>query len=267
MVYDRMADYVRALGQVHLKRPLKYVIQENENVSGLELKDGRSEPFDHVISTMPLTALVRRLENVPEQVLNAAQSLNFRNTILVYLHVDGTDLFPNQWVYVHAPELHVGHITNFRNWVPDLSGNDISFILSLEYWYYDHDPMWNETDEQLIDRVNHEIRSTGLIGDSPIADGHVERIRKCYPVYAKNYKFHLTAIEKYVSTIGNLTPIGRYGAFKYNNQDHSSLAGLLAAENLSQQHDNALWSINTDYEDYQEAAIITATKLEPVLAY
>ena len=57
-------------------------------------------------------------------------------------------------------------------------------------------------------------------------------------------------------------PIGRYGAFKYNNQDHSILMGLLAAENVLHGKNNDLWSVNTDYATYQEAAVITKTGLE-----
>jgi hypothetical protein len=61
----------------------------------------------------------------------------------------------------------------------------------------------------------------------------------------------------------NLTPIGRYGAFKYNNQDHSILMGQLAAENIllcTRKHD--LWAVNTDYDDYQESAMIEADGLK-----
>ncbi len=47
-------------------------------------------------------------------------------------------------------------------------------------------------------------------------------------------------------------PIGRYGSFKYNNQDHSLLMGILAAEKiLGADHD--LWAVNQD-DDYQEEA-------------
>jgi hypothetical protein len=64
-----------------------------------------------------------------------------------------------------------------------------------------------------------------------------------------------------LDTIGNLSVIGRYGAYKYNNQDHSILMGLLAAENILDNKNHNLWDINTDYEVYQEASIITKTGL------
>ena len=49
---------------------------------------------------------------------------------------------------------------------------------------------------------------------------------------------------------------------KYNNQDHSILMGMLAAENITKHKNHDLWEINTDYENYQESYVITKTGLE-----
>jgi hypothetical protein len=95
-----------------------------------------------------------------------------------------------------------------------------------------------------------------------VLDSKVYRINRCYPVYAKGYRETLEPIEDYLRTVENLIPIGRYGAFKYNNQDHAILRGLLAAENVLEGKQNDLWEINTDYDEYQEASIITDTGLQ-----
>src|SRR5204863_3309523 len=93
-------------------------------------------------------------------------------------------------------------------------------------------------------------------------EGKVFRIRRCYPVYSTGYKKHLDLVVNYLKTFDGLMPIGRYGAFKYNNQDHSILMGLLAAENILEGKSNDLWAVNTDYSTYQESAIITKTGLQ-----
>ncbi|MCP4191565.1 MAG: FAD-dependent oxidoreductase [Planctomycetaceae bacterium] len=261
MIYERMADSINALGDVRLNCPVQRVIHQGPQVTGVELADGRTREYDHVISTMPMTLLVNGLEGTPSHVLKAADSLKFRNTIVVYLRIAATDLFDDQWVYVHAPDLKVGRVTNFRNWIPELYGSSEETILSLEYWADDDDPMWQESEDELISRAKSEMRSTGLIGTAEVLDGQVVRVPKCYPVYAQNYKSHLAIIQDYLTGFNGLIPIGRYGAFKYNNQDHSILMGLLAASNLLEKSRNDLWSINTDYETYQEAATITAAGL------
>ena len=266
MVYDRMADYIAALGEVHLERPIRRVLHEEERITGLETEDGVTREFDHVISTMPLTLLVQGMGEVPDDVTAAASSLRFRNTVLVYLNVAAQDLFPDQWIYVHAADLDVGRVTNFSNWIPEINAGSPNTILSLEYWCYDDEPRWRADDQDLIRQATEEMRSTGLLGDAQVTEGRVVRVPRCYPVYERNYKSHLQVVTDYVSQFQGLTPIGRYGAFKYNNQDHSILMGLLAAENLISERENDLWSINTDYESYQESATITAAGLAPVAA-
>jgi protoporphyrinogen oxidase len=262
MVYERMAERIqRRGGKVHLNCPVRRLVHDGPSVGGVEFTDGNVAGFDHVISTMPLTLLVRRLDGVPKEVLEAVDGLRFRNTILIYLHVNAAKLFPDQWLYIHSPDLQTGRITNFRNWVPELYGTAQTSILALEYWAYDEDPLWQEQDSKLIDLAAREVRSTGLIGDAPVLDGDVVRLRRCYPVYARGYKDKLAPVISYLNTFRGLSVIGRYGAFKYNNQDHSILMGILAAQNLLEGTKHDLWAVNTDYETYQEAATITATGL------
>jgi UDP-galactopyranose mutase (EC 5.4.99.9) len=58
-----------------------------------------------VISSIPLTHLVQQLQSSPpETVIEAAKSLKFRNTILVYLIVEGGNLFPDNWLYINDPQ-------------------------------------------------------------------------------------------------------------------------------------------------------------------
>jgi protoporphyrinogen oxidase len=263
MVYERMAESIeRRGGKIHLRRPVARVEIRQGGASGLELHGGEKLPFDTVVSTMPMTLLVKTLPDVPAAVQSAIASLRFRNTILVYLNVDGQKLFPDNWLYIHSADLQTGRVTNFRNWVPQLYGSATTSILALEFWCNDEDALWKEEDAKLIYRAETEIRSTGLIGDSGVLGGHVHRIRRCYPVYRRGYKQEVAAVATYLKSIRNLAVIGRYGSFKYNNQDHSILMGLLCADNLVRGSNHDLWSINTDYETYQEASVITETGLE-----
>jgi protoporphyrinogen oxidase len=59
-----------------------------------------------------------------------------------------------------------------------------------------------------------EIHATGMIGDAEIVDGHVERVRRCYPVYSRGYKEPLARLVSYLNEFQGLTAISRYGAFK-----------------------------------------------------
>ncbi len=262
MIYERMKDFVISKGnKVFLSTSVKRVLSKNGKVTSIELDNGQITEYDHVISSMPVTLLVNRLPETPQHILDFTKSLRFRNTILVYLHVQGKDLFPDNWLYVHSADLKMGRITNFRNWVPEILNGKDSTIVVLEYWCNDEDPEWIDTNENWIELAKAELNKTGLIKEAPITDGHVHKISKCYPVYSTGYKTHLKPVEEYLSTINGLSTIGRYGSFKYNNQDHSILMGLLAAENIVKNTNHNLWEVNTDYDDYQEQSIISESGL------
>jgi protoporphyrinogen oxidase len=266
-VYEKMADRLRDCGgDIHLECPVRRILHEAFHVKGIELRSGRVEHFDHVVSTMPLTNLVRGLSDVPVDVQASAAALQFRNTILVYLHVDSDSLFSDQWLYIHAPNLKMGRVTNFRNWVPQLHGEARTTILAVEYWCDDSDPIWIAPDDRLIEQAIHELWSARLLRDEQVMDGHVVRARRCYPVYRHGYRKHIERLADHLRNFSGLTPIGRYGTFKYNNQDHSILMGILVAENLLDNRAHDLWSVNTDHETYQEGALITETGLVGELA-
>jgi len=263
MIYERMARAIQARGgNIYLQTPIQKILTQNQKVTGIQLTDGTQRPYHYVISSMPLTQLTQRLDEAPDDIKQKASSLTFRNTIIVYLNIEAANLFPDNWLYIHSNKLQTGRITNFNNWLPSLVDNPKNTILALEYWCYEHEDTWKSLDEVLIQIAKDDIRKTGLIGNAHIADGFVLRIPKCYPVYQTGYKEILKPIEQYLATVQNLFPIGRYGAFKYNNQDHSILMGLLAADNIINQTHHNLWDINTDYETYQENVIITKTGLQ-----
>jgi len=257
-LYARMADAIRVGGgSVRLSTPVARVVTSAGRATGLELQDRTTYRADHVISTMPLTLLVKGLDDIPPAIAAAAGQLRFRNTILVYLKVEATELFTDQWLYIHSDDVAVGRITNFRNWVPELYGDQASTVLALEFWCYDEDELWSEADQVLIGRAEQECRRIGILGSSVVSDGHVVRVRRCYPVYARGYRNVLAPVIKYLQSIENLWPIGRYGSFKYNNQDHSILMGLLVADNICNGATHNLWEVNTDYDSYQEAAVVS----------
>lgn len=263
MIYKRMEAFLRERGQnVFLKTPVENVVIEQNKVQGLNLPGGKFVPYSQVVSTMPLTTVVKAIPEIPDDIRAHVNQLRFRNTILVYLHVDGKDLFPDNWLYIHSPELQTGRITNFRNWTPTILNGKETTILAMEYWCNSDEPMWASSDEALVELAKQEIQKTGLTKNAKVTDAYVCRVNRSYPVYSAGYKEHLKPIEAYLSTIQGFHAIGRYGAFKYNNQDHSILMGVLAAKNILETGSRMdLWSVNTDYESYQESTRITESGL------
>ena len=261
-VYEAMQEQIQERGGVvRTNTGVEKVIASGGSVQSLQLESGEIVAYDHIISTMPISLLVERLPEVPDSIREQAERLTFRNTILVYIRVDQTDLFSDQWLYIHESSVNVGRVTNFRNWLPSVYGDSGASILCMEYWCYFEDELWNKDEKELIKMAGNEIVRTGLVKEGDAKAGHVVRLPRCYPVYFSGYREIMKPVEAYLNSLTGLHAIGRYGAYKYNNQDHSILMGMRVSENILDNAEHDLWAINTDYEVYQESSVITKTGL------
>lgn len=209
--------------------------------------DGR-----HFVSTMPLRELVQALDPLPpDDVLKAAQALRYRDYLTVVLVIDRESVFPDNWLYVHSPEVKLGRIQNYKNWSPYMVPDPLRTSLGLEYFLWDTDEMWTWSDERLIELGIRECAQIGLIDPREVKDGTVVRMEKAYPVYDQTYQDSVATIRRYLETFSNFQTIGRNGLHRYNNQDHSMLTGVYAAGNiLGDKRD--VWSVNTEKEYHEE---------------
>jgi protoporphyrinogen oxidase len=209
---------------------------------------------DHFISSMPVTALVKRLHPpAPPAVLKAADSLNYRDFLIVPIIVNLKSLFPDNWIYIHSPEFKVGRIQNFKNWSAAMVPDPDKTCLGMEYFCNEGDQLWEMSDADLIRLASEEIVGLGLVPEvSMVEDGTVIRQKKAYPVYDGEYRKHLAVLQDFIEGFENLQTVGRSGMHRYNNQDHSMLTGLLAAKNVLGERHN-LWNVNAErsyHEDF-----------------
>jgi protoporphyrinogen oxidase len=205
------------------------------------------------ISSMPVTEFIKKLDPpAPPEVREAADKLRYRDFLTVCLIVNKPELFPDNWVYVHDPQVQIGRIQNFKNWSPDMVPDSGKTCLGLEYFCTEGDALWTRPDADLIELGKREVDRIGLACAADIVDGCVVRVPKSYPVYDSDYRGYLATIRRFVDRLENFQTIGRNGLHRYNNQDHAMLTGILAVRNLLFGEANDLWSVNTDQEYHEE---------------
>jgi len=256
MMWERFKEFVEQRGgQVQLDSPVLKVIRAKNRITSIIIRHQdrvTGIAGEQFISTMPLTELVAALDPpAPDEVIHAARQLNFRALIVVGLIINRADLFPDNWIYVHSPDVKVGRIQNPKNWSADLVPDLRKTSLGLEYFCSEGDAIWTMSDVDLIELATREIDSLGLADIKNVEDGVVFRQPKAYPVYDMDYRQHLQVIRQFLSTIENLQTIGRNGMHRYNNQDHSMVTGMLAVKNM-QGAGHDLWDVNTDRSYYEE---------------
>jgi protoporphyrinogen oxidase len=271
MMWATVKDEVeRRDGTVRLSTEVVRVIRSGHRIDGVLVRGERGEEIvrgTDFISSMPITDFIKRLEPAPPAaVLEAAAQLRYRDFLTVVLIVDRADVFRDNWIYVHDPQVKVGRIQNFKNWSPDMVPDPSKTALGLEYFCTEGDELWTTSDADLIERGKREVDRLGLARHTDVEDGCVLRVPKAYPVYDSEYREHLDTVRRFVDGLENFQTIGRNGLHRYNNQDHSMLTGILAVRNVVLGESNDLWSVNTDAEYHEEIREeILATTIAPTL--
>ena len=207
----------------------------------------------HVISSMPLTSLARIVDPpVPDEVLAAADDLHYRDFLTVALVVPEERGFPDNWIYIHSPDVKVGRIQNFGVWSPFLV-KDGRTCLGMEYFVFEGDELWSCSDDELVALATKELAIIGLVEPSDVEAGL--RGADAQGLSRSTTTSTATTCEVirrwFEEHAPNVHPVGRNGMHKYNNQDHSMYTAMLTVENIHGAHHD-IWAVNVE-EEYHES--------------
>ncbi len=258
MMWERCREEVEAAGsKVVMRQRVTTVHRRDGRAVAVEAEhDGAVTEWDcgHLISSMPLADLVRAMDPPPpEHVLAAADGLRFRDFLQVALVVPAADAFPDNWIYIHSPDVEVGRIQNFGAWSPGMVRDEHRTCLGLEYFTFAGDGLWESPDGELIALARRELGRLGLVDPDRVEAGYVVRMPKAYPVYDEHYADHVATIRGWLgAAVPNVHPVGRNGMHRYNNQDHSMLTALRTVDNVVGDGDHDVWAVNVEDEYLEE---------------
>jgi protoporphyrinogen oxidase len=259
MMWERCRDLAAAAGiETDLRTSIVRIRHDGTRVTAVDVRDPsgatRSEPCRSLISSLPIGDMARAMDPPPPaEVLDAAARLRHRDFLIVGLLVNRDRVFPDNWIYVHSPEVRVGRVQNFKNWSPEMVADPATSFIGLEYFVNVGDDLWSRTDDELISMGAAEAETIGLFAASEVEAGTVVRMPKAYPVYDGEYTEHLDTLRTWLARFDNLYTVGRNGQHRYNNQDHSMVTGLLAARRIAGVQPAAdVWGVNVEETFHEE---------------
>ena len=265
MMWEKVADTVEARGgSVRRETRVTAIRRDGQRITAIEAEgpDGvQSHDADEVISTLALDDLIGMMDPPPPaDVLEATAKLKYRDFLIVTLILDDADPFPDNWIYIHEPEVDVGRIQNFRAWSAEMLPNQDTSSIGMEYFCNVGSDLWNMSDAALIEKASGELEALGLSTRAHVIDGAIIRQAKAYPVYDENYRSAVDVISTWLKTLENFQTVGRNGLHRYNNQDHSMLTAMLAADNLADgEHD--VWTVNVERSYHETFTAAEAKRL------
>jgi protoporphyrinogen oxidase len=252
-MWETMTDEIIAAGgEVRLRAPVQDLEIRDGRVAAIEAGGERIEP-SHVISSLPLRDTVG-LAGVAAsgEVQAAAQGLRYRDFLTVALVIDGEDLFPDNWIYIHDPSVEVGRIQNYRSWSPWMVPDESKACVGLEYFCFSGDRLWEMADEDLVEMAKGELEQLGLVSRDKVERGFVTRVPLAYPMYDTDYAERVGSIRGWLEGITNLQQVGRNGLHRYNNSDHSMLTSIRAVDNILNGANHDIWAVNAESVYHEE---------------
>jgi protoporphyrinogen oxidase len=253
-MWETMTEEIRALGgEVRLESPVERIVVEDGVVREIVVAGGEAIEPEHVISSLPLRTTVAITEpHAPAEVAEAARGLRYRDFLTVALVLDGEDLFPDNWIYIHDPSVRVGRIQNYRSWSPWMVPDESKACVGLEYFCFAGDDLWTMDDDSLVELATRELVELGLASRDKVERGYAVRVPKAYPMYDADYSERVDAIRGWLEPLENFQQVGRNGLHRYNNSDHSMLTAIRAVENAVLGTDHDIWAVNAESVYHEE---------------
>ena len=254
MLWEKFEEHIANKGIEVLKNKKVTAVKKIEDGFSIIYEDGENNKTSvetkNVFFSNPLLEFISIYDfDVPQSVIDSAKSLNYRNHISVHITID-KKLFDDNWIYIHSPDLDMARISDFTNFSDDMSEAG-TYPLTLEYFCFEDDDIWNKQNKDIIDFALNEL--INIFDDKfNVIHTEVSRNANAYPVIKTGYQEHIDVIKDWLSSLPNITAIGRSGMFKYNNQDHAMATGLYAARTLLGQGDYDPWEVNVDGEYLEE---------------
>jgi protoporphyrinogen oxidase len=192
---------------------------------------------------MPLPLLARLARpSAPEAVLSAAQALEYRAMLLIYLVLETERFTEFDAHYFPESEVAITRLSEPKHYgLAQLPGTT---VLCGELPCSQQDAVWSASDEALKELVVAALARAGLKVEAPIRRVLTRRLPQAYPIYRRDYRSHFQQLEQWVGGLAGLVTLGRQGLFVHDNTHHTLAMSYAACECISDsgELDRSRWS-------------------------
>jgi protoporphyrinogen oxidase len=212
---------------------------ERGTIARILFSDGHAlEPRGRVVSTLPLTVLVKFLgEQMSDEARQAATRLRFRQIRIFFLRLKRPQLSANASIYIPDPEFCISRLYEPRNRSAALApAGETSVVVEVPCFL--DDPIQRMPNEDLAERVVTELVALGLVNRAEVVEWKHHFLANAYPVYSLDYSRDVRIITEELARISNLSTIGRAGLFLYSHlHDQLRLAKDYVADYLQSRNE------------------------------
>jgi protoporphyrinogen oxidase len=202
-------------------------------ITAVELNGRERVEVEHVVSSIPLTDLIARLDPPPPAaILQAARQLRFRSLILVAFFLDRPGVTANASLYFPDPIFPFTRIYEPKNRSCFMAPSSRTSLIA-EIPCQHADPQWRREDAELLAAARAGLCRSGFLNENEIIDADVVRLDTAYPILDQKAMRERCRVHDYLDRFANLSLTGRNGLFLYTHIHDQLKRGRAIVEKLS----------------------------------
>jgi protoporphyrinogen oxidase len=192
------------------------------------LADGRREPYDYLMSTIPLDRLVASIPGAPDAVRCQAQRLRHSGSYIVGIGVQQPVPSKKCWMYFpedNAPFYRTTYLSNYSPEVVPDAARQYSLLAEVS-----HSELKPVDRDRIVEETIQGMVNTRLLRESDradIVDAYLIERDYTYPTPSLERDAALRVLHPWLES-RDIYSRGRFGAWRYEvgNMDHSVAQGV-----------------------------------------
>ncbi|WP_017752680.1 protoporphyrinogen/coproporphyrinogen oxidase [Clostridium tyrobutyricum] len=201
----------------------KEAILINAKSKYVEFKSGEKIYYDNLISSIPITEIIKLMIDVPEDVIDASKNLFATSMRLISVGFNRKDVAKYLWFYIYDDNIYPSRVYS-----PNLkSPNNVPRGYSaLQFEVYEsEEKKINLSDGLLCEHLEKSIKKMNLADSNDILFMHVNHEKYANVIFYKDIYKNRKIVHDYLKS-KNIKYIGRFGEWDYLWSDQSFLSGM-----------------------------------------
>lgn len=227
MRYPKQGGYQHYLSKmanasnIHYNEKVNHIDKKNKIVSTV---GGGAYMYNRLISSLPLPEIVGMLDNVPDNVRDAASKLEATCGYHVSIGLKTKNIPPYLWWYIYDEDNLASRVYSPSLKSPDNAPEGCS-SLQMEVYCKENE----YTEQEILERTVGKLVNLGIINQDDILFTHLGFEKYANVIFTEPIYESRKIVRDYLNSIG-IETIGRFGEWDYLWSDQALVSGLNIAK-------------------------------------
>ena len=213
-IFESMANGI-GYGNIRLDHPVRRLIHDGNKITELVCDNKKKYETEILISSLPINTMIDIMDPTPpNEVVNAAKDISYRNIKVCVLYLDVPFFSNNASIYFPERKFNFTRIYEPKNRSVAMAPKDRTCIV-IESPYEEGDELSSMTDDAVFEMISGDLTNAGFFENVQIIDHRIFNMRNAYPILDVNLKEKKDKVLSYLKAFENLHLIGRNAEFKY----------------------------------------------------